>query len=213
LEAPPPTYYIAPSQAFSLGRPKSPQNDLLGFEDFDDDELNILETFLSSNPVFPEETLAANDDANLFAPSSSSDDEWDANDRSPYPTPKVTACPLTAPVDTFNLEGASESARVLFTELYNNDQFRSAESFREQSKQSKEILKILGAMQQTLLPPIVISSFRQSGIVFTFSQEHKCLVCKVGPSQTRRVRGLKPAPKNDAVACIGGAHGTRIRVQ
>jgi hypothetical protein len=83
----------------------------------------------------------------------------------------------------------------------------------DRSKQSKEILKILGAMQQTLSLPIVISTFRQSGIVSTFSQEHKCLVCQVGPSQARRVRRLKPAPKNDAVACIGGAHGTRIKVQ
>jgi hypothetical protein len=45
------------------------QNNFLGFEDFDDDELNLLATFLSSNPVSSEEALAANDDANLFASS------------------------------------------------------------------------------------------------------------------------------------------------
>jgi hypothetical protein len=81
------------------------------------------------------------------------------------------------------------------------------------SKQSKKIIKILRVMQQTLLLPIVISTFRQSGIVSTFSQEHKCLVYKVDLSQVRRVRGLKPAPENDAVACIGSAHGTGIRLQ
>jgi hypothetical protein len=59
-----------------------PQNDLLGFEDFDNDELNLIATFLNSNRVSPEEALAANDDVNLFASSSSSDDEWDADDRS-----------------------------------------------------------------------------------------------------------------------------------
>jgi hypothetical protein len=112
--------------------PHRPQNDLLGFEDFDDDELNFLTTFLSSNPVFPEEALAVNDDANLYTSSSSSDDEWDADDRSPYLTPKVTAYPLKAPVDTFDLEDASGDARIIFSELCNNDQFRSAENFREQ---------------------------------------------------------------------------------
>jgi hypothetical protein len=112
--------------------PNRPQNNLLGVGDFDDDELNLLAIFLSSNPVSPEEALAANDDANLFSSSSSSDDEWDADDRSPYPTSKVIAYPLKAPVDTFNLEDASEDARVLFTELYKHDQFQSAESFREQ---------------------------------------------------------------------------------
>jgi hypothetical protein len=38
---------------------------------------------------------------------------------------------LKTPVDTFNMEDATDDARVLFTEFYNNDQFRSAESFRE----------------------------------------------------------------------------------
>jgi hypothetical protein len=128
-----------------------------------------------------------------------------SDDRSSYP--------LNAPVDTFNLEDASEDAQVLLTELYNNDQYRSAESFRELSKQIKKILKILGTMRQNLLPPIMISAFLQSGIVSAFSQEHKYLVCKVDLSQECRVRGLKSAPKNDAVACIGGAHGTRIRLQ
>jgi hypothetical protein len=60
------------------------QNHLLGFEDFDDDKLDLLATFLSSNPVSPEEALATNDDANLFASFSSSDDELDADYRSPY---------------------------------------------------------------------------------------------------------------------------------
>jgi hypothetical protein len=87
---------------------------------FDDDELALIATFVSSNPLSPEEVLAANDDANLFA-SSSSSDEWDAEDRSPYPTPKVAAYPLKAPIDTFNLEEASEDARLLFPKLYNND--------------------------------------------------------------------------------------------
>jgi hypothetical protein len=106
--------------------PNRPQNDRLGFEDCDDDELNLIATFLSRNPVSPEEAPAANDDANRFASSFSSDDEWDADDRSPYPAPKVTAYLLKAPVDTFNLEDASEDARVLFPELYNKDPFRSA---------------------------------------------------------------------------------------
>jgi hypothetical protein len=140
--------------------PNRLQNDLFDFEDFDDDELNLLATFLSCNSVSPEEALAANDDANLFASSSSSDDEWNADDRSHHPTPKATACPLKAPVDTFNLEDASEDAPVLFTELYNDNQFRSgpmspdmAPTHRalDLSKQNKELLEILGAMQQTAL--------------------------------------------------------------
>jgi hypothetical protein len=81
------------------------------------------------------------------------------------------------------------------------------------SKLSKEILKILGAMRQTLLPPAVISAFHQSWIVSTFSQGNKCLVCKFDPSQVRLMGGLKPGTKNDAVARIDGAHGTRIRLQ
>jgi hypothetical protein len=78
---------------------------------------------LSSNPVSREEALADNDDANLFASSSSFNGEWDADNRSLYPTPKVTAYPLKAPVETFNFEDVSEDARVLWTGLYNNDQF------------------------------------------------------------------------------------------
>jgi hypothetical protein len=31
--------------------PNRPQNDVLSFEDFDDDELNLVATILSSNPV------------------------------------------------------------------------------------------------------------------------------------------------------------------
>jgi hypothetical protein len=112
--------------------PNRPHNDLLDFEDFEGGELNLLATFLRSNPVSPEETLAANDDTNLFTSFSSFDDEWDADDRRAYPTLKVTAYPLKALVDTFNIQDASEDARVLFTELYRNDQFRSAESFRDQ---------------------------------------------------------------------------------
>jgi hypothetical protein len=108
------------------------QNDFLNFEDFDDDELNLLATFLSSSPVSPEEALTANDDGNLFASSSSFDDKCDADDRSPYPRPNVTTYPLKAPIHTFNLEDASEDAQVLFTKLYNNDHCQSAESFREQ---------------------------------------------------------------------------------
>jgi hypothetical protein len=95
--------------------PNRPQTDLLGFEDFEDNKLNLLATFLSRDSVSPEEALADSDDANLFAFSSSSDDEWDAGNRSPYPTPKIMAHSLKAPVDTFNLEDASEDARVLFT--------------------------------------------------------------------------------------------------
>jgi hypothetical protein len=64
-----------PPEPSSRTGPNRLQNDLLGFQDFDDDELNLLATFLSSNPVFPEEALAASGDANLFASLSSSADE------------------------------------------------------------------------------------------------------------------------------------------
>jgi hypothetical protein len=58
------------------------------------------------------------------------------------------------------------------------------------SKQSKGIVKILGAAQTTLLPHLVDSALEQSGIATIYSPEHKCLVCHVDPSKARRVRGL-----------------------
>jgi hypothetical protein len=76
-----------------LEGPNRPQNDLIGFEDFDDDELNLIATFLSRNPVSPEEAHSANDDGNLFASSSSSDNEWDADDRTPIPRRRSLVIP------------------------------------------------------------------------------------------------------------------------
>jgi hypothetical protein len=97
--------------------PNRPQDDFLGFEDFDDDELNLLATFLRSNPVSPEEALAANDDVNLFASLSSPDDEWDADDGGPYSIPKVTTYPLKAPVDPSILNMSPRCASIIYRTL------------------------------------------------------------------------------------------------
>jgi hypothetical protein len=78
------------------------------------------------------------------------------------------------------------------------------------SKQSKGIIKILGAMQQTLLPPTVVSAFRQAGICSTFDRAHSCLVCYVDARRARRVRGLDVEHVRDPVRRAGGAHGIRV---
>jgi hypothetical protein len=42
------------------------------------------------------------------------------------------------------------------------------------SKQSKQVLKILGALQTTVLPPTIISAFREAGIGSHHSDKHGC---------------------------------------
>lgn len=59
----------------------------------------------------------------------------------------------------------------------------------ELSKQSKQVVKILGALQTTLLPPTIIHAFAQAGIRSRYCDVHHCLICKVDPTGARCVRG------------------------
>jgi hypothetical protein len=47
----------------------------------------------------------------------------------------------------------------------------------ELSKQTRQVLKILGAAQTTLLPPTIIHAFSQAGVQSHFSADHNCLIC------------------------------------
>jgi hypothetical protein len=76
------------------------------------------------------------------------------------------------------------------------------------SKKSKEIIKILGAAQTTLLPHIVIGAFEQLGIVTTYSPTHNCLMCHVDPPRARRVRGLGTGTTGQGPGHLGRAHGS-----
>jgi hypothetical protein len=58
------------------------------------------------------------------------------------------------------------------------------------SKQSKQVLKILGALQTTLLPPTIIIRFHQTGIESHDSDEHDCLICRVNMTCARHIRGV-----------------------
>jgi hypothetical protein len=58
-------------------------------------------------------------------------------------------------------------------------------------KQSKQVLKILGALQTILLAPIVIQAFGQAGIQSHYSQEHQYLICTVNPVAARCVREVE----------------------
>jgi hypothetical protein len=58
------------------------------------------------------------------------------------------------------------------------------------SKQSKQVLKILGGLQTTLLPPTIISVFRQAGKESRSSDEHDGLICPVNMTCARRIKGV-----------------------
>jgi hypothetical protein len=58
------------------------------------------------------------------------------------------------------------------------------------SKQNKQVLKIHGALQTTLLPPTIISAFPQAGIESYSSDEHDCLIYRVNMTCARRIRGV-----------------------
>jgi hypothetical protein len=60
---------------------------------------------------------------------------------------------------------------------------------RDLSKQSKQIVKILGALQSTLLPPTIIHAFASAGIRSRYSDVHHCLICVIDPTAARCVRG------------------------
>jgi hypothetical protein len=66
------------------------------------------------------------------------------------------------------------------------------------SRQTKQVVKIFGAMQTTLLPPTIIHAFAQTGIRSHFAQEHNCLICSVDPSSARCVRGSGAIPPEGA---------------
>jgi hypothetical protein len=57
-------------------------------------------------------------------------------------------------------------------------------------KQSKQVLKILSALQMTPLHPTITSAFRQAGLEFHYSDEHDCLTCRVSVTCARRIRGV-----------------------
>jgi hypothetical protein len=58
------------------------------------------------------------------------------------------------------------------------------------SKQSRQIVKILGALQTTLLPPTVVHAFAQARIHARHSPEHRCLISVMDASTARCVRHL-----------------------
>jgi hypothetical protein len=59
----------------------------------------------------------------------------------------------------------------------------------ELSKQSKQVVKIVGALQMTLLPPTIIHGFAEAGIRSRRCDAHHCLIGKVDPTGARCVRG------------------------
>jgi hypothetical protein len=54
------------------------QTDLAIFENFKQDDLDLIATLFRSNPVSLENVLAMIDDTNLFGADSSSDNSWES---------------------------------------------------------------------------------------------------------------------------------------
>jgi hypothetical protein len=56
------------------------------------------------------------------------------------------------------------------------------------SRQSKQIVKLLDALQGTLLLPTVIHAFAQAGIHAQYSTEHRCLIYVIDSAAARCIR-------------------------
>jgi hypothetical protein len=80
------------------------------------------------------------------------------------------------------------------------------------SKQSKQVLKILGALQTTLLPPTIISAFSQAGAESHYSDEHNCLICWVSMTCARCVRGVHAAGIDAELLSSDCSNRHRIRL-
>jgi hypothetical protein len=76
------------------------------------------------------------------------------------------------------------------------------------SKQSKQVLKIFGVVQTTLLPPTIIHAFAQAGIHSQYSDEDQCLICRVNPSTARCLRNQEVRVGHEA-HCDTSALGLR----
>jgi hypothetical protein len=63
------------------------------------------------------------------------------------------------------------------------------------SRQSKQIVKIIGALQTTLLPPTLIHAFAQAGIYTRYCPGHRWSMCAIDASTARCVRQLGANPK------------------
>jgi hypothetical protein len=118
--------------------PQRRQSDLAEFEDFTDDEIEIIRDILDTHPMTLDEVVAAGQQV-LFRSSSSSDDDdatWIPADEDgnlleiPQPTP--TSNLLKPPIDVFNLESLEQEVQSTFAEIYSTETFQAAQSFREQ---------------------------------------------------------------------------------
>jgi hypothetical protein len=80
------------------------------------------------------------------------------------------------------------------------------------SKQCKQVLRILGALQAGLLPPTVICAFAQAGIQLQYVMEHRYLICSVNRAAARCVRnettGRSPRELSNLVASERGCSST-----
>jgi hypothetical protein len=56
------------------------------------------------------------------------------------------------------------------------------------SKQSKQVLNIVGSVQTTLLPPTIVHAFARAGIISHYSPERHCLIGQVDVDAMAAVR-------------------------
>ena len=65
------------------------------------------------------------------------------------------------------------------------------------SRQTAQVLRILGAMTAVTTPPNVISAFAQAGIMSRWNMVHGCLTCYVNSSEARAIR-IAPIQASDS---------------
>jgi hypothetical protein len=82
----------------------------------------------------------------------------------------------------------------------------------DMTRQSRQIVKTLGALQATSIPPTVIHAFAQAGIRARYSSEHRCLTCVADPSTARCVRRSEQDAEDTADSFERGTRRARLRI-
>jgi hypothetical protein len=79
------------------------------------------------------------------------------------------------------------------------------------SRQGQQIVRILGSLEATLLPPTVIHASAEMRIHAQHSAEHRCLTCVADPTTAPSVRPVERGAKGEAEFSEGGQRKQRIR--
>jgi hypothetical protein len=129
-------------------RPRQVEQDLMTFEDYTDDEIQLLsesvnrvheaastEVIASDNGIFVNATLTS---------SSSSDDDWAGDAEDEVLEPSRTRQPLKPAVHEFNAGGVSPEAFHAFSDLLETEALHNATTFREQVALAVEHLRPKG---------------------------------------------------------------------